>query len=222
MLYLTNASEESVFEELWKYFVEKYFSNDLTYLENFSVRANDFLFYKLIIIGLCLGLIAASVCNLYNKRFVGDFVRRIIREGSLDKDNAKTLEELGYLNKPTIGWLIKSGGSLSRWVRCAEEDEFLASVEAKRLEFEEKHKDDPKKPSFKEPQFKRDVKTMHFYLPEEKRIAAEIRFDPKGANLGGVILVSVLSIALCLVLCYMLSDIIKLFDNFISVMGKDK
>ena len=96
MLYLTPASEMSVFEELWQYFVDKYFSTELPYLENFTVRSNQVMFYKMIIIGLSIGLIVAAFCNLFNKRYVGNFVRKMIREGCLDKDNAKTLEELGY------------------------------------------------------------------------------------------------------------------------------
>ena len=66
MLYLTPASEMSVFEELWQYFVDKYFSTELPYLENFTVRSNQVMFYKMIIIGLSIGLIVAAFCNLFN------------------------------------------------------------------------------------------------------------------------------------------------------------
>ena len=217
MLYLTSASEKSVFVELWEYFRDKYFSNDLPYLDNFTVRGNQVLFYKLIIIGMCLGLIVAAFCNIYNKRYVGNFVRKVIKEGCLGPDSAKTLSEIGHTKMIGIYGLIRSGGSLSRWIRCAEEDEFVSEVERKRKEFEENNIG--KKKKFIEPKFKRDVKTMHFYLPEERRIAAELRFDTKGANMRGAILVTLLSITMCLVLCYMLSDTIKLFDNFISMMN---
>ena len=222
MLYLTPASEMSAFEELWLYFVDKYFSNDLPYLENFTIKGNQFLFYKLIIIGLCVGIIIASLCNLFNKRYVGDFVRKLLSEGCTDQGSAKTLDELGYNKKLGIYWVIRTGGSLTGWVRCVEEDEFVAELEKRREEFNETHASDKKKPKFKEPTFKRDLKTMHFYLPEEKKISAEIKFDPKGATWGGVLLVTVVSIALCLALCYLLADIIKLLDNFLSVMGKNE
>lgn len=221
MLYLTLASEKSVFEELWEYFVDKYFSTELPYLENFTVRSNQVMFYKLIIIGLSIGLVVAALCNLYNKRYVGDFVRKVIKEGCIDGENAKTLAELGYQKSVGVWWVIRSGGSLTRWIRCVEEDKFLADLKEKRKAFDEKHLTDKKKPKFKESQFKRDLKTMHFYLPEEKKYAAEIKFDAKGANIGGVILVAIASIAFCLILCYMLSDIIKLFDNFISAMNNN-
>ena len=214
------TGEMTLVEELWKYFDEKYFSSDLPYLDNFSIRNSEVIFCKLIIIGISIGIIVAALCNLFNKRYVGNFVRKLIKEDCMRAENAKTLSELGYSKSLGIRYVIKSGGSLSRWVRCAEEDEFLEALAEKKKEFEEQHASDKKPPKFKEPQFKRDLNKMHFYLPEEKKYSAEIRFDPKGAHLLGVILVTVVSISLCLWLCYMLTDIIKLFDNFINVIGK--
>ena len=35
---------------------------------------------------------------------------------------------MGYLKNPVIRGVIKSGGSLSRWARCVEEDEFFAKL----------------------------------------------------------------------------------------------
>ncbi len=222
MLYMTPATEMSLFEELWQYFSDKYFSSDLPYLENISVRSSQVIFYKLIIVGLSIGLIIAALCNLFNKRYVGNFIRKMLKEECFDRERAKTLEELGYQKSLGISWVIKSGGSLTRWVRCAEEDDFFAELENKRQSFSEAHSSDKKSAKFKEPQFKRDLKTMHFYIPEEKKYAADIKFDAKGANVIGVIFVTVAAIAFCLIACYMLSDIIKLFDNFISVMSNNK
>ena len=214
------SGEMTLAEELWLYFESKYFSSDLPYLDNFSMRNSEVIFCKLIIIGISIGIIVAAICNIYNKRYVGNFVRKLIKEDCMSRESAKTLSELGYGKSLGIKSVIKSGGSLSRWVRCAEEDEFLEALAVKKKEFEELHASDKKPPKFKEPQFKRDLKKMHFYLPEEKKYTAEVRFDPKGVHLLGVLIVIVVSICLCLWLCYMLTDIIKLFDNFINVMNK--
>ena len=59
---------------------------------------------------------------------------------------------------------------------------------------------------------------MHFYLPEGKKYAAEIKFDATGANFGSVILVTILAVLLCAFIFYMLPDVIKLIDNFITVI----
>lgn len=220
MLSLILASEKSLGAELWEYFLDKYFSVEVPYLENFSVQSNALVSFRWIIIGITIGIIIAAICTVYNKRYIGDFVRKVIYEECFDKDSAKTLYDLGYLKSPGVRGVIKSGGSLSRWIRCVEEDEFLAQVEKTREEFDQAHKDEPKPPKFQEPEFKRDCNTMHFYLPEEKKYAAEIRFEDKGAHWGSVFFVAIGAIALCMFVCYMLPDMIKFVDNFISVMNK--
>ncbi|MBQ8409030.1 MAG: hypothetical protein IJY39_09225 [Clostridia bacterium] len=218
MLYLALANEKSLFEELWEYFVDRYFTLDMPYLENFTLGTTALNTLRWLIIGITFGIIFASISTVYNKRYIGEFVRKLMYEECFNAETAKTLYDLGYLKSPGIRGVIKSGGSLSRWVRCVEEDEFLAEVEKKRAEYEEAHKDDPKKQRFKAPEFKRDCNTMHFYLPEEKKYAAEIKFDDQGANVGTAVLTVILAIVLCAFIFYMLPDVIKLIDNFISVM----
>ena len=212
------SSQKSLIAELWEYFVETYFSPEVPYLENFSFGSGTLLSIRWIVVGIAIGMIVASAASVYNKKYIGGFVRHLIREECLDAKSAKTLEELGYHKKPGIRIVIKTDGTLSRWIRCAEEDEYLEKIEQKKLEFDELHKDDEKIPSFSAPEFIRNCKTMHFYIPEEKKYAADVRFDAKGANWGSFILVSVVSVILAAFICYILPDAIKLVDNFITSM----
>lgn len=218
MLNIILLSEKGLLGELWEYFVDKYFSPEMPDLQNFTLGTGSLVSLQIIIIGLTIGIIVASFSTIFNKRYVGDFIRKMIYEECFDAKSSKTLYELGYYRSPAIRGMIKSGGTLSRWVRCVEEDEFLTEVNKKRVEFDELHKEDKKKPKFDEPEFKRDVNTMHFYLPEEKKYAAEVKFDKVGANIGGAIIVTLLSIALCAFLCYILPDMLQFLDNFIGVM----
>ena len=218
MLYLALSTDKSLLKELWEYFVDRYFSLDMPYLENINISSTTLNTLRLLIVGLTFGIIITAISTIFNKRYVGDFIRKLLYEECYDANSAKTLYELGYLKSPSIRSMIKTGGSLSRWVRCVEEDEFLAEQDAKRAEFEEAHKGDPNKPKFKEAEFKRELNTMHFYLPEGKKYAAEIKFDATGANLGSAILVIILAILLSAFMFYMLPDVIKLIDNFITVM----
>lgn len=218
MLYLFSTNEKSLFQELWEYFESTYFSPELPYMENISLGTGTLVTLKTVIIGLTIGLIFASFITIYNKRYLGGFIRRLLGEECLGADSAKTLDELGYSKSLGVRMAIRSNGTLVRWVRCVEEDYFNAEMEQKRAEFEEAHKNDQKPPKFKEIEFKRDLKTMHFYIPEEKKYAADIKFDAKGANWRSFILVTVVSILLCAFLSYMLPDIVKMVDNFISVM----
>ena len=220
MLNLFFANEKGLIEELWEYFVDTYFSADVPYLENYSLGTGSLVTLQGIIIGLTLGMAIAAIGTVYSKRHLGDFIRKLMYEECFDKESAKTLYELGYLKDPGVRGAVKSRGSLWRWARCVEEDEFFAEIDRKKAEFDEAHKDEKKPPKFKAPEFKRDVNTMHFYLPEEKKYAAEIKFDAKGANLPTVLIVLFLSLILCAFACYILPDVLKLIDNFIGIMGK--
>ncbi len=204
-------------EELWEYFEETYFSPDIPYLENISLGTGTLVTLKTVLVGITLGLIFASFMTIYNKRYIGGFVRKLLREECLDAERAKTLDELGYSNKYGIRYAIRSSGTLTRWIRCVEEDEFYAKQDAEREAFEAAHKDDPKPLRFKEKEFKRDTKTMRFYVPEEKKYAADVKFEAKGANWLSFVLVAVVSVVLCAFLSYILPDIIKMVDNFISI-----
>ena len=206
---------ERIVEQI-KEFLDKWLPFDLPYLDNISIGSGGLVSIRGIIVGITIGLIIASFGTIYNKRFLGSFVRHMLRNDCLDHASAKTLYELGYLKNAGVRGAIKSGGSLSRWVRCVEEDEFYAELDKKRAEFEEANKDD-KKAKFVEPKFKRDLNTMHFYIPEERKYKADIKFDAKGASIFSFVAVVIVAIALCVAMCYLLPDIIKMVDNFVSI-----
>lgn len=220
MLGLILVKEKGLFEELWEYFNDKYFTVDMPYMENFSIKSNALFSFRILIIGITIGLVIASAMSVYNKRHIGSFIRKLISEGCLRPDNAKTLEELGYIKNIGVRSAIKSGGTLSRWARCREEDEFVAAIKEQKAKFDEEHKEDAKAPKFIEPEFRRDCNTMHFYLPEEKKYAAEVKFDDKGARWWAVAIVAVAAIVLCAFICYILPDAIKMVDNFVTIMKK--
>ncbi len=213
-----SSAEKGLIAELWEYFKDTYFSPEVPHLENIKVGSGSMLSLRLIIVGVAIGIIIASICTVYNKRYLGEFVRKLLREECLDKDSAKTLAELGYLKSPGVRGVIKTGGTLSRWVKCAEEDAFLEATENERKEFEVLHAGEADPPKFKQPEFKRDCNTMHFYIPKEKKYAADIKFDAHGANPGAILLICLGALILALLLCALLPDMIKLVDNFISVM----
>lgn len=219
MIYFLAKGDKNLIVELWEYIESTYFSPEMPYLENISFGTGTLVTLRTIIIGLTIGVIAASFLTVYDKRYIGGFIRRMIDEGCVGTDGAKTLDELGFLKHVAVRSAIRSGGNLSLWVRCVEEDEFLLEQDKKRAQFEEAHKDDKKPPRFKAVEFRRDCSTMHFYIPEEKKELAERKFNPKGANLLSVLLVCVIALLLCAGLCFALPELIKMMDNFVSVVN---
>ena len=81
---LTNLSkdasaEPSLIEELWKYLSEKYFTLDMGQYENlgFSGSNGGLINLSWAIVALCLGMVIAAVMAVYEKRGLGEFVRKI-------------------------------------------------------------------------------------------------------------------------------------------------
>lgn len=219
MIYFLAKNNQSVFTELWEYITRTYLSPEMPYLVNISFGTGTLVTLKTILWGITIGVMVAAFLSVYNKRYIGGFVRAMISDGCIGAENAKTLDELGYLKHVAVRNAIKSGGTLCTWIRCVEEDEFLAEIEAKRAEFDEAHKDDKRPPKFKEIEFKRSCSTMRFYIPEEKVDDIERKFDPKGANLLSIILVCVIAILACALLSFALPELIKMMDNFVTVVS---
>ena len=213
------SEETNRLKEFWDFLMETFFSTELPHFENIKVESNALFSLRWIIIGFAIGIIIAAIVSVYNKRYIGDFIREMLYRGCLDANSAKTLAELEGSHLPGVRSSIRTGGSLTRWVRCVEEDEFYAELEIQRAKFEEEHKDSAKPPKFKEPEFRRDCSTMHFYIPEEMKYKAEAKFDQKGASWLGVIIIAVISIIVGLFLCYILPDILKYVDNFIGIIN---
>ena len=205
--------------DLWSYIVDNFFSTEMPYYENFNVQSNALFSMRGLIVGITIGIIFASISTVYNKRYLGDFIRLLIYRDCLDSSRARTLAELECDRSAGVRSAIKAGGCLSRWVRCAEEDQFYAEQEQQRIDHEELHKDEKHPPKFRELTFKRDCDTMHFYIPEELKNSAEVKFDSKGANWPGVLIVSGIAITVCLLSCYFLPEVLTCVDNFLSIIN---
>ena len=150
----------------------------------------------MIIIGIFIGLAIASFGAVFNKRVLGDFVRKLLREEALSAESAKTLAELNYQRNPVIRSSLRKGVTLRRVVRCREEEEYLAAIETKQTEYEEQRKNDPSLPKFKAEAFRVDPDEHHFYIPEELKYMADVKFEKKGSTwLGAIVFIVVLVIA---------------------------
>lgn len=64
---------------------------------------------------------------------------------------------------------------------------------------------------------KPDFRVARFYLPEERRIAAEVRFDPAGFGWGKWALLAVLTVAAAAALCWLVPDLFRLADNLLGM-----
>ena len=171
-----------------------------------------------IVIGIAVGFLIASCMAIFDRRVLGDFVRQVLSHECHSKESAKTLEELGYHKNSFVRGALKNGVSLRRVIKCVEEEEFLSNLERERAEFEAAHAEpNGKKPRFQEPKFKMDPSVMHYYIPEELKYVADVKFEKKGTGVHTLVLTFILVIALAIAFLFLIPELLQMFENMLGM-----
>lgn len=212
---LTTDTEQTM--PLWRqlgiYFYETYYVNSV-YYPNLNIDTDTMIFIKNLILGLFVGLCIAAFCTVYNKRVLGKFVRKLLKEECLSKESAKTLSELGVMQNYAIRNAVRKSVNLRRVLKCVEEEEFISEQEKKRAEYEESQKDNKKVAPFHEEKFEMDTANDHFYIPEDIKYMADVKFEGRGTSLlGAIIFVIIMAIVFITILIF-LPNIFEILDNF--------
>ncbi len=208
---ISALESKSLISELWEYFVDKYFTPHYGDYEHINLGSSSMVSLQTIVFAFFIGINIAAVMSVFDKRVLGDFARTLIRDEALSPDRAKTLMELGYFKNTAIRSSLRSGHTLRRVVKCVEEEEYYASLEQKRQEIESAGQ------KFKSVPFKIDFETAHFYIPEQLKYTAEIKFEKKGTNWLTVAGVFVASLLLMIGVFWIFPDILQMLDNFLSM-----
>ena len=125
------GNQPSLFEELAAYFEEKYFSPDLSHIQNYD--ATDVQrFLPFLIVGLCVGTFLAICFSYYHNHYLGKVVRKLYKEEAFSKETAKTLDEIGC-NKFFIRRNLAKDSVLAKYVKPA--DEIKNQKDAKEAKF---------------------------------------------------------------------------------------
>lgn len=153
---------------------------------------------NLIIWSVYIGFMIASVMYYYQKKVIGGFVRKVMELGANSPDNALTLTELGYQHHPAIRRELMGHGPLRKMVWEVEdnyrtgEDGVLYCAREKAL----------------------DLNIGKFYVSEEKRIEAELRYDNKGTDLFALIIAAVIFFVVAVLACIWLPTILSLIHIY--------
>ena len=132
---------------------------------------------EIVIWCIAAGAIIGTVSYYYNRTVLGAFVRTLIASGALSPESAMTLVEAGFEKNTFVKRELKRGGMFRKIVFEVEDEIMVAS---------EGH-------SFSARTKPIDLITARFYVAEENRIMAEMRYDNKGADAFGLA-ISILAI----------------------------
>ncbi len=189
--------QNSTLGELISYFRETYFSIRFGAYDNFSVTEQTANIVNKIIPALIIGIIIAAIATVYCRRVVGQFVRTLIEKEALSPESGVTLFDTGAFRSTVVRRELCRGAFLKKVVRCREEEAFIA----------EKGSD---------ASYQIDFTRDHFYIPEELKDRAEIRFNPKGSSWLTVVLTAVLTPIVVGLICRFLPNILQFADSIIT------
>ncbi len=213
-----STGEPSLWEELWEYIVGKYFSVQNGQYDHINMGTSSIVTLQTIILGLFGGIIIAAAIACYDKNRLGAFVRAIVKNQCLWPEKAMTLYDLGFSRNGGVKASLRSRNQLGKVVHCVEREQYEAEVEAAREAYIAEHGNDK---DFYRPEYRINFDTDHFYIPDEKHYAVEMRYENKGSGWRAFILVVLVAIIGAALLCFLVPDMLQLVDNLIDILTEN-
>lgn len=192
--------QNSTLGELISYFHQTYFSIRFGAYDNFSVTEQTADIINKIIPALVWGIIIAAIITVFGRRTVSTFVKTLIQKEALSPDAGVTLFEAGAFRSTILRHDLCRGAFLRKVVFCREEQAYL----------NEKGKDAT---------YKIDFTKDHFYIPEDLKYRAEVRFNSKGSGWLSVVLTVILVPVFVGLLCRFMPNILQLADSLITLLA---
>ena len=214
LLFSLAASGKSTVEEVWDYFVENYLSGSAEY-PNLGLTENSIISLPVILAGLILGALLAVIITGYDNRVMGGFVREMLYRGAIGREKALTLSDLDLAERSPVGRALRKSVGLRRVVHSVEEEDFYAQLKRECEEYEKKREEDPTLPEFKNTDYTFGG-GEHFYIPEDKKITAEIKYAKRGLKPWALIIIIAVSVLLFFALVFILPYILKLADQLVG------
>ncbi|MBQ7728137.1 MAG: hypothetical protein IJT60_06120 [Clostridia bacterium] len=202
----TLETQQPLISELFEYFKDRYFTVKLGRYENINLGDGTLITPTMIILGLMIGIIIAGALVLRDRGILGKFVRALNREQCNSPETAKTLAELGFDRSISIRNALRNGKRLRSVVHCVEWEAFEAAVASA---------EESEKPNLS---FRWDNSTYHFYIPAEKRIEADVRFEKEGSTWKSYVILVIVTVLLAVGIIYFLPDLLQMLDNAIGII----
>ncbi len=173
-----------------------------------NINGSSFLF---IVWGICVGILLGVLLSLIYRVHAHKIVASLTEHGALDRDHALTLSDLGFAKSRVIRRMLGEGGSMTSIVSCANREEFPPKKLSKLGNFWHYKflREDPLPP-------KTDFSVARFYLPEEKRITAELRFPEEQHPIRNFLLAALGVCAVAYFAILVLPELLVMFDNFVT------
>lgn len=164
---------------------------------------NDLLSYNgsnslsFVVFAMFLGAAFACAVMLYHIKIPGKMVRALSKAGADSPEKAVGAAECGITSERLLRFILSDGSALSKYVRILPAE----TVKKGKKELAV-------------------LKSAKFYLEEETRVRAELRYDGRNANLltaaTGILFLAMLAFAAVAVI----PDLVQMLKNFIGMFKR--
>ncbi|MBQ2729733.1 MAG: hypothetical protein IJF69_03065 [Clostridia bacterium] len=180
-----------------------------TYYDNFALD-NPTVSITVIMWAICIGLAVGSVFFTFTKHAAASIIKKLARGEYNTKEKTASLKELGL--KPTLllKKALRDGQPLAKYVIIENPDECRIERKNKFFNGIYKHFRKEDLPA------SYDLKNARFYLPEEVKHTAEIRYESKGSPLISSVICCVLFLLVAVGLSLCMPKLLELVDKMIT------
>ncbi len=182
--------------------------------ENFTFD-NPTITLTVILWAMYAGLLIAIIASTYNRSYVGEAVRAIVKNECYSPDTALTLEELGIKASALRRYSLRDKTTVRKYIRIANGEECKSVKKRGKASLAVRKffsMDTADAANY-------DFSAARFYIPEDKKDTAEIRFGGRKKGVPGIIafiVTAVLGLAVVLALMYFIPEILELLDDLVT------
>lgn len=210
--------------ETFKGWLYEFFNPTLEGYVNFDFGSGEMLNIRIMIFSIFIGVLLASLYTIYVKKVVGAFVRKLLSLGCLSEETAKTIGELGFLYNPFVRRALR-GSLLASTVSCVCPAEETIAAADEGSEAAQSDDAEPSAPGSADASQKptrkgtKDPETVRYYIKEEKKYIAQMRFNARGSGWPTFFFVLLISLICIFLIFAFLPQILRFLDNTISIFS---
>lgn len=179
--------------------------------QNFDLSGLSDYPLEFLVWAVAAGILLGVLVSILYKSYTSSLLQALIQGEIYDEERAKTLGELSLRGR----WYLKralssSDKPLRRLVRCGNEAALAPKKTGRFRKFWYEKLLGMAVP------VKLPMEEARFYLPEENRIRAEIRFGTVSHPVRSMILACVVILAAAAFMAYAVPELLQMLDNFIT------
>ncbi len=183
--------------------------NKIYYYQHFDFDVNNG-GLEILLWSIYAGIILGVLGSLVYRTCAHAFLTAMIKADALDEHRAVTLDSLDFRGKWYIKRQFRAASSMSRMFVCTNADTFPTKKCGALSRFWHT--------KFLGDELPTEIpfETAKFYLPEDRRIAAELRFTPEDRPVRTFILCAVLLAAAIFAATLVIPELLQMLDNLLT------